>query len=136
MKQVPLADMIRRTSQAVHMGFLKQEPTLTLPQTVILRSLLQRGPMNHIAISGATGVDKSTLAEILSRMQTAGLIVRVRMEHDKRALLVSLTPAGRAQLMHNLQALDAVERQILRRIPRPLRIAFQAALTILLEGET
>lgn len=108
---------------------------MTLPQTLILRSLLQRGPMNHIAISGATGVDRSTLAEILSRMQKSGLIVRVRMEHDQRALLVSLTPAGRAKLMHNLQALDAVERHMLKRIPRLQRIAFQAALTILLEGE-
>jgi DNA-binding MarR family transcriptional regulator len=41
-------------------------------------------------------LDSGTLTPLLKRMETAGLLTRVRAADDERRVIVRLTPAGRA----------------------------------------
>lgn len=43
-----------------------------------------------------TGIELSTLSRVVSRMETRGLVRRVRASDDARGVIVFLTPKGRA----------------------------------------
>lgn len=50
---------------------------------------------NQKAVSGAIGVRESEIGEILDKMQSKGLIRRVRNPHDRREILLRPTGEGR-----------------------------------------
>lgn len=134
MKRDPISDLIRRVSQAMTAAYMKQEPGLTLPQTCILRALMQKGPVNQTQLRLEAGIDRSTAASMLNRMARAGMLVNVRMESDKRALLVSITPAGRAALLKADGALAAAERELVGMVPRVKRPYFKDGLQAIVNG--
>jgi DNA-binding MarR family transcriptional regulator len=61
----------------------------------------------------ATGIDRSTLAELVSRMLAKGLLERERSATDARANAVSLSTAGRAALAHGSIAAAAADQRLL-----------------------
>lgn len=128
MKREPISELIRRVSQAMTAAYMKQEPGLTLPQTCILRSLLQKGPVNQTQLRLVAGMDKSTANLMLRKLATAGMVVNLRVESDRRALLVSITPAGRAALLKADAALASAERDVVAMVPRVKRPYFKDGL--------
>jgi DNA-binding MarR family transcriptional regulator len=59
-------------------------------------------------------LDQSTLSHILRRLAKDGLVVRERLEHDNRSVIVSLTKPGQdaaAQCWEAVQAHDALLRK-------------------------
>jgi DNA-binding MarR family transcriptional regulator len=60
-----------------------------------------------------TGIDKSTLKEMLNRMVTRGWVSRARDEKDSRAWTMSLTDEGRALLLDRIDKVEAAQREIL-----------------------
>ena len=53
-----------------------------------------RGEQNQRAIADYCRIEPATVGSILSRMEEAGLVERRQKPGDRRALYVSLTPAG------------------------------------------
>lgn len=115
-------------------AYAKQEPGLTLPQAGMLRALVTNGPMKQIALRAAAGVDRSTASSMMKRLAAAGMLVNVRLESDKRALLVSITPAGRAALLKAEAALAAAELEVVKMVPRVKRPYFKDALQHIADG--
>lgn len=74
---------------AVHVG-----DALTSPQYAVLASIYQLSVTDQITITRMAGVDRSTLAEILARLDARGLIVRSRDVSDGRRNDVSLSEEG------------------------------------------
>ncbi|MFE7931284.1 MarR family winged helix-turn-helix transcriptional regulator [Streptomyces sp. NPDC057456] len=64
------------------------------------------------------GLDHSTVSKSLRRMQQAGLLTREPAAHDRRAMVVSLTDAGRA-LQEPIAAMWRTLEQISVRDPTP-----------------
>jgi len=75
-----------------------------------------------------TGIDRSTLAEMVRRMLEKGLLSRERTEEDQRANAVpSARPAARPARARN--AADRAERALLEALPIPERQKFVKALS-------
>ena len=71
---------------------------ITLRQLVVLSAIGTKEDLSQTDIVDVTGIDRSTLADIMRRIQNAGLIVRKRTKRDARAYEVRLTPKGRTIL--------------------------------------
>ena len=77
------------------------------------------------------GASKATATEVLDTLESRGFVTRARLESDRRAVAVSLTPAGRNLVTHAFPAhaervreafgvLDEVEKRQLADICRKL----------------
>ena len=60
------------------------------PQGKILDALWQKDGLSANEIGKATGLANSTLTSMLDRMETAGLVKRVRSEEDRRVVRIYL----------------------------------------------
>lgn len=125
--------MLRRAEQFAAETFLKAElpDGVTLRQTVLLAAIAEAEGASQSNLVGATGVDRSTLAEMMARMEHKGFIVRLAAEDDGRAKSVSLTSEGRRRLEAALPAMRAVDKALLDALPANRRASFKATLLVL-----
>lgn len=65
-------------------------------QPKVLEYLRLHGTQNQRSIAGYCRIEPATVGSILARMEEAGLVKRRQKSGDRRALYVSLTPAGTA----------------------------------------
>ncbi len=68
---------------------------VSLPQYRTLVILAGRGPQPVIDLADALGVAPPTVTRMCDRLVAKGLVRRRTGRHDRRVVLVSLTPAGR-----------------------------------------
>lgn len=68
---------------------------ITLRQLVVLVAVSENEGMNQTELMERTGVDRSTLAEIISRLLRKGLLQPRRSRTDTRAKVLRLTDEGR-----------------------------------------
>jgi DNA-binding MarR family transcriptional regulator len=67
---------------------------LSVPQLRLLGVLRDRTP-GMLELATLFGVDKSSMTGLVDRAEQRGLVLRQSAEHDRRSVLVSITPAGR-----------------------------------------
>ncbi len=104
---------------------------ITLRQFSVLAAVANEEGASQSRLVEATGIDRSTLADMVSRMETAGLIVRASSDEDKRAKSVSLTEAGRGALGAAAPAVIEADAALLTALPKNRRDAFLAILAVL-----
>ncbi|OJT94888.1 MAG: hypothetical protein BGN82_10845 [Alphaproteobacteria bacterium 65-7] len=102
---------------------------LTKQQFTLLCALEQNDGASQTALVEITGIDRSTLAEMVRRMLEKGLLSRERTEEDQRANAVAISPAGRKALRAARNAADRAERALLEALPAPERQKFVRALS-------
>lgn len=69
---------------------------LTHPQYLVMLAMWEHGPLSVRELSDLLQLDPATASPLLKRLEAAGLVRRSRNPHDERALVVELTPRGRA----------------------------------------
>jgi DNA-binding MarR family transcriptional regulator len=67
---------------------------VTAVQSMILRFLLDEGPMTSRDLGEKTQLDSATLTGIIDRLAAQGLVTRGEHPDDRRAILVGLTETG------------------------------------------
>jgi MarR family transcriptional regulator, organic hydroperoxide resistance regulator len=67
---------------------------LTYPQYLVMLVLWELQPQSVGKLGDRLFLDSGTLTPLLKRMETAGLIKRIRDANDERRVLVHLTPKG------------------------------------------
>jgi DNA-binding MarR family transcriptional regulator len=102
---------------------------LTKQQFTLLCALEQNDGASQTALVEITGIDRSTLAEMVRRMLEKGLLSRERTEEDARANAVAISPSGRKALRGARNAADRAERALLEALPQPERQKFVKALS-------
>src|SRR6201989_1034181 len=102
---------------------------LTKQQFMLLAALEQNDGASQTALVEITGIDRSTLAEMVRRMLAKGLLSRERTEEDQRAKPVPISPTGRKALRAARNAADRAEKALLEALPLPERQKFVKALT-------
>lgn len=107
---------------------------LTPRQYAILATVKQRGGLNQTDLVERTGIDRSTLADIVRRMLGKGLITRQRMVHDARAYAVYITEKGRAILEEAAPGAADADRRILEALPPEQREIFLDTLQMLVDN--
>src|SRR6185312_16697833 len=71
---------------------------LTPRQLAVLVTVAQNEGLSQTGLVDRTGIDRSTLADIVRRLQRKGLLQRRRTKEDARAYAVKLTDEGRRVL--------------------------------------
>src|SRR5476649_284375 len=102
---------------------------LTKQQYTLLAALEHNDGASQTVLVEITGIDRSTLAEMVRRMLEKGLLSRERTEEDQRANAVAISPAGRKALRSARNASDRAERALLEALPVPDRQKFVRALS-------
>lgn len=109
---------------------------LTQRQFALLAAVEAKEGAAQSELVQLTGIDRSTLAELTSRMIVKGLLFRERSETDGRANAVHLSEAGREALAEARARMSAADERLLKRVGgRGRRAAFVEMLTGLLSGE-
>ena len=77
--------------------------------------LIEANPgISQSAIAGALRFDRSTLVQIIDRLEDRGFVVREVSAHDRRSHALKLTPAGMAALTELKQLTSAHEDHMTR----------------------
>ena len=91
-------------------------PELTLAQISLLLTLLDSGPIRMTELAARERVRTPTTTVAIRRLERVGLVKRSRDPSDMRAVLVEVTPEGRAQYNEALDARRAYLASILGRL--------------------
>jgi MarR family transcriptional regulator, organic hydroperoxide resistance regulator len=78
-------------------------------QELVLMRLFDQDDQIQTALQASIGLDHSTLSRSIRRMEDAGLVSRRPAERDRRAMVVSLTDAGRALQPQLVELYDTLE---------------------------
>src|SRR5262249_20295379 len=73
--------------------------------------------LNQTALVREPGIDRSTLADMISRLLRKDLLARKRTDEDARANSVRIAPAGRKALRAAMPAVTKSEQKILEIMP-------------------
>jgi len=104
---------------------------LTNGQFSLLMSLNRPGPAPMSAVAKLLVVDRTTLTAALKPLERRGLLTVTADPKDRRARLLTLTPAGKAALSEALPIWRSVHGEIERNLPGggdELRSGLQALL--------
>jgi DNA-binding MarR family transcriptional regulator len=107
---------------------------LTPRQHAILEAVAAEDAATQSQLVAITGVDRSTLAELVTRLAERGLLERSRSATDARANQVRLTEAGRERLEAARPAAAEVDQALLARLPKDKRARFLRDLGRLIAG--
>jgi len=101
---------------------------LTPRQFAVLSVVERHQGLSQTDLVVVTGIDRSTLADIVRRMLKKGLLSRRRTQQDQRAYAIRLSPEGQAVLDDLAPRAAEADEFILAAIPIELREAFMLAL--------
>lgn len=125
---------IHRAAQAVdQLADAALKPCgLTSRQYVLLSAIAAAKEPTQTALVEATGIDRSTVAEMLRRLIARRLVSRKRKETDGRAWRVKVTKLGLRALARAEPEIGRVEARILRRVPGTSIGHFKSSLDLVI----
>jgi DNA-binding MarR family transcriptional regulator len=118
--------LLRRCVQYANDLFSRESAAsdLTKQQFTVLAAVEQNEGISQTDLVGLTGIDRSTLAEMIRRMIDKGLLDRERTESDQRANAVRIAAAGKKALRSARTANERVEKTLLAGLPAGDRTKF------------
>ena len=90
---------------------------LTQRQYAVLASVASKEGLTQARLVSLTGIDRSTLADMVARMIAKGLLERERSVADARANSVRMTDLGRATLDEAQPKMASVDQRLLKLLP-------------------
>ncbi len=106
---------------------------LTPRQFAVLKAVLGSDEPSQTTLVEMTGIDRSTLADIVRRLVDKGLLQRKRTRRDARMYAVRLTERGNEALQRAEPAAQATDERLLAALPQREREAFLDALSRIIE---
>ncbi len=107
---------------------------LTPRQFTVLSTVEQNEGLSQTDLVHKTGIDRSTLADMISRLLKRGLLARKRTESDARANSVRITAAGRKALTSALPSVKKAETALMAALPASKRADFLKNLKLIAEA--
>ena len=98
---------------AEHIG----DTDITIRQVALMAAIKDDPGASQTKLVGATGVDRSTLAEMTRRVVKKGWATRRRTKDDARTYAVNLTPDGLAILAKGKSAVAKTEKALVEKFP-------------------
>lgn len=108
------------------LGAAAEETTIAQYRALVV--LASRGPQRMVDLAGALDVAPSTAGRMCDRLVRTGLIRRHRARTDRRAVLVSITAAGRVVVDQATARRRELITAILARLPAAEQRGVAAAL--------
>ncbi len=125
----PVADGLIRLSGLTQAVFAQVAERHGLPSAQArMLCLLAAGPRGMSELAGMLGVEKAALTGLADRAQRRGLIARTAVPGDRRALSITLTPAGASAATAFHRELSAELTRLTEVLPPAERAAFGRGL--------
>jgi DNA-binding MarR family transcriptional regulator len=124
--------LLHRAGQCAADIFASEARTsgLTPRQFAVLTVVAEEEGLTQTDLVERTGVDRSTLADIVGRLLGRGLIQRRRAKDDARAYAIKLTPQG-AKALRDAQPAAASDQRLLANLSPAKRQEFLEALNLI-----
>ena len=128
--------LLHRAGQCAGEIFQSEMTTgdLTPRQFAVLVAVSQNEGLSQTSLVRKTGIDRSTLADIVRRMLRKDLLQRRRTKDDARAYSVKLTEEGREALRRCEPAVDRVDKTVLSALPEESRKRFLDELSLIVSA--
>jgi DNA-binding MarR family transcriptional regulator len=122
--------LLHRAGQCAEVLFTNEagKTDLTPRQYAVLTSVYQQPDISQTGLVEQTGVDRSTLADIVRRLVKKGLLQRKRTRSDARMYAVRLTHKGQSALSQLKPAAARVDQRLLAVLKADQRSGFIDAL--------
>ena len=122
--------LLRRAQQYAD-DLYKKEVGATGPtarQFTVLHTVSENEGLSQTDLVRRTGIDRSTLADMIARLTNKGLIARQRTKDDARANSVKLTAQGRKMLKSAENKVMKAEEDALSMLPKTQQASFMKNL--------
>lgn len=100
-------------------------------QFALLLTVAQTPGLSQTELVAATGIDRSTVADMLDRLARRGLVKRSRASGDQRANTLTITPEGLALTQRTLGPALRAQARIMDPLPERLHGPFLEALGLM-----
>ena len=127
---------IRRLHQIAVAIFLQETEShgLTPVQYAALQTVANTPGIDQRTLAGRIGLDTSTVADVIDRLEARALLQRNASPEDKRVRLLTLSAAG-ADLLRTVEpAMRLAQQRILAPLPRAERAEFKRMLRLLVDA--
>jgi DNA-binding MarR family transcriptional regulator len=128
--------LIRRLHQ-IHVALFLEEckdSKLTPVQYGLLTALSFRGALDQGSLAEELGLDRTTTAEVLSRLEKRGLVTRRPNPRDRRAKLATITRRGRALTAAMFSGMQRAQDRMCAPLTQKERDALMGTLARLIEA--
>lgn len=89
---------------------------VTGPQFGVLEALHQNPGLSQADLCAQLDLDRSTVADLVSRMSDRGIITREDHEEDKRRYSISLSELGEAEYQKLVPKVEDLDRELTKRL--------------------
>lgn len=107
---------------------------LTPRQFAVLMAVSDQEGLTQTDLVGRTGIDRSTLADIVARLLSRSLIQRRRAKDDGRAYAIKLTVQGAKSLREAQPAAAAADTRLLASLSPARRQDFLESLNLIVDA--
>ncbi|MEM9810330.1 MAG: MarR family transcriptional regulator [Pseudomonadota bacterium] len=101
---------------------------LTSRQFTVLHAISEQEGLSQTDLVRKTGIDRSTLADMIARLTSKGYVARQRTKDDARANSVKLTASGKKALSGAESKVMKAEAAALNLLPKTQQSGFMKAL--------
>lgn len=120
MAETDILHLLHRAKQSAHAAFMDAvDHTISPRQYAVMKAVSASTSPSQTRLVEATGIDRSTMADIVRRLQKAGLASRTRSRRDARAYEVTLTKRGEEALRRADGAALKANKQLLAKLSKP-----------------
>ena len=107
---------------------------VTFSQFFILDVVAEKGELKLAELHGILGVDKSTTTRLVNPLVNQGLVLRIRSNHDSRAINLKLTRKGEEVHQKVWECLTGFMNSVESRVPEEKRREVYDAVKIFLNA--
>lgn len=109
------------TSDGLKAEFARGQVNLTPQQLTVLEAIQERELPSQTNLVDATGIDRSTMADIVSRLVRKGYVTRKRTKTDARRYALTLTTAGKESVLRGAVIANRFEASIALNCPTAMK---------------
>lgn len=130
-----LLHLLHRASQIADDLFARHDELggLTSRQFIVLAAVKGNSGTSQTDITLATGIDRSTLTDLIGRLNAKGLVIRNRSRTDARSYEVRLSPEGERILDLAFPVVRSIDERLLAGASDSQRTAALMLLTSIAE---
>jgi MarR family transcriptional regulator, temperature-dependent positive regulator of motility len=122
--------LLRRAVQVMNLLWDEEvSHTITSPQFAALNALYAEPNLDQRTLGQRISLDRSTMAEVVSRLSSRGLIRSERDIRDGRRKTITLTPKGLQAVRHLIPRTHAMTRRLVGRLDQQQRDELLGLLT-------
>ncbi len=125
--------LLHRAGQCAGEIFSSETRTggLTPRQLAVMMVIGDEEGLNQTELVERTGIDRSTMADLVARLTRRGLVQRRRTREDARAYAIKLSPQGTKLLREARPGAAAADQKLLASLPSGKRQEFLDSLNLI-----